>query len=66
MIQLLAVVHRHHHHHRYRPHLMEHKSPHPLLQSQQPDINITSVEKKLVTLMRYAKSYSVWCELLSF
>ena len=54
MIQLLAVVHRQHrHHHCYHPHLMEQQqNPQPLLQSQQPDINITSVDKKLVTSAR--------------
>jgi hypothetical protein len=51
MIPLLAVIHRHHHRQRYRPHhLMEQQqSRHPLLQIKQPDINITSVDKKVLS-----------------
>jgi hypothetical protein len=62
MIQPLAAAVLYHHRHCYRPHhLMEQQqSPHPLLQSQQPDISITSVEKKLVTSGHYAKSYFAW------
>jgi hypothetical protein len=56
MIPLLAVVY--HHHHCYRHHLMEQQqSPQPLLQSQQPDINITSVDKKTSDIGALAKSF---------
>jgi hypothetical protein len=48
MIPLLAAVHRHHRRQCYsHHHLMEQQqSRHPLLQIKQPDINITSVDKK--------------------
>jgi hypothetical protein len=63
MMRLLAAAVLHHHYQCYRPPLMEQQqSRHPLLQIKQPDINITSVDKKTSVIGALCKIILAWYE----